>query len=91
MIRETRDHRMPVMQVKVQLLAEPAERAYDVERVWQSAGDRVVNVSDHVGQPVIPVVRCPKPSPGWRSQNLAEVCLIPAWPTSMQQLTRSAS
>jgi hypothetical protein len=32
--------------VKVRMLTEPAERAYDIKNVWQCAADRVLNIGD---------------------------------------------
>gem|GEM_PF-1379194 len=53
MITETWDERMPIMQVKVHRLAEPANRAYDIEHVWQGASHRVLDVRHQVGQAVV--------------------------------------
>ena len=53
MITETRDEGMPVMKVKVYRLAEPANRAYDVEHVRQGAPHRVLDVRHQVGQAVV--------------------------------------
>src|SRR5438128_1755175 len=44
---------MPVVQVEVHVLAEPAKRACDVEHMWQGAFHRVLNVRYQVGQSVV--------------------------------------
>ena len=53
MIPETGDEGMPVVQVEVHVLAEPAERAYDVEHMRQGASHRVLDVRHEVGQAVV--------------------------------------
>ena len=53
MITETWDEGMPIMQVKVHMLAESAKRAYDVEHVRQGASHRVLDVRHQVGQTVV--------------------------------------
>jgi hypothetical protein len=52
-IPETWDEGMPIVQVKVQVLAEPGERTRDLEHMRQRASHRVLDVRDQVGQPVI--------------------------------------
>ena len=53
MITETWDERMPIVQVKVHRLAEPAKRAYDVEHVRQGASHRVLDIRHQIGQAVV--------------------------------------
>ena len=53
MVTETWDEGMPIMQVKVHMLAEPAKGAYDVEHVWQGASHRVLDIRDQVGQAAV--------------------------------------
>jgi len=45
-IGEAWDEGMPVVQVKMDLLAESADRTCDVEHVSQGASDRILNVCD---------------------------------------------
>src|SRR5689334_8354242 len=44
---------MPVVQVEVHMLADPAKRSDDLEHMRQSASHRVLNVCYQAGQPVI--------------------------------------
>ena len=53
MITQTRDEGMPIVQVKVHVLAEAANRAYDVEHMGQGASHRVLDVRHQVGQAVV--------------------------------------
>src|SRR6476619_85882 len=53
MVPEARDEGMPVVQVEVHMLAEPAKRSDDLEHVRHSASHRVLNVCYQAGQPVI--------------------------------------
>ncbi len=53
MVPESRDEGMPVVQVEVHGLAEPAQRADDGEHMRQSASHRVLNVCHQAGQPVV--------------------------------------
>ena len=55
---------MPVVQVEVQVLAEPAQRARDVEHGRQRASHRVLNVRDQLGQPVIRRAEVAQAQPG---------------------------
>ncbi len=53
MIPQTRDEGMPVVQVKVHVLAEPAKGARDLQDMRQGACRRVLDVRDQVGQAVV--------------------------------------
>lgn len=54
MIRQTRNKRVPVVQVKMHGLAEPDDRASDVEYVFHGTPDRGLDVRDQFGQaPVV--------------------------------------
>ena len=53
MIPEAWDEGMPVVQVKVHVLAEPAKRTCDLEHVWQGSCHRVLDVCHQVGQAVV--------------------------------------
>ena len=53
MIPEAWDERVPIVQVKVHVLAETAKRAGDVEHMWQGAFHRVLDVRHQVGQAVV--------------------------------------
>jgi hypothetical protein len=44
---------MPIVQVKVHVLAEPAKRMCDVEHVWQGSCHRILDVCHQVGQAVV--------------------------------------
>lgn len=44
---------MPIVQVKVHVLAEPTKRTRDVEHVWQGGCHRILDVCHQVGQAVV--------------------------------------
>jgi hypothetical protein len=52
-IPEPWDKGMPIVQVKVHVLAEPAKRTCDVEHVWQGSGHRVLDICHQVRQVVV--------------------------------------
>jgi hypothetical protein len=52
-IPEARDERVPIVQVKVHMLAETAKRTCDVEHMRQGASHRVLDVRHQVGQTVV--------------------------------------
>jgi hypothetical protein len=52
-IPETWDEGMPIVEVKMHMLAEPGKRTGDLEHMGQRASHRVLNVGDQVGQPVV--------------------------------------
>ena len=66
-------------------------RTDDVENVLHGAADRLLDIRDQIGQAASSGLRLPRLRPGWLRTNLADACRTPRWPTSMQQLTRSAS
>src|SRR5512132_1523066 len=55
---------MPIVQVKVQVLAEPGKRTRDVEHMRQRASHRVLNVGYQVGQPVVHRAELPEVQAG---------------------------
>lgn len=59
MIRETRNKWVPIVQVKMHGLAEPADRASDVEYVFHGTSHRGLDVCDQIRQ--APVVRMEVP------------------------------
>ena len=63
MIGEARDEGMPIVQVEVDALAEPANRARDVEHIPHRLTDGILNVGDQVGQPAVPRAKVPQAQP----------------------------
>ena len=60
MIMETWGEGMPIMQVEMELLAEPADRAGHVEHARQCAAHRVLHLGGELGQPAVPGVKVPE-------------------------------
>jgi len=52
-IPEPRDKGMPIVQVKVHVLTEPAKRTCDVEHVWQGSCHRILDVRHQVRQAMV--------------------------------------
>src|SRR5512140_3477548 len=82
---------MPIVQVEMNVLAERADRADEIDHVPPGVVHRILDVCDQVRQPASSGVSLPRLRPGWQRLNLADACLMPTWPMSMQQLTCSAS
>ena len=97
MIREARDERMRVVQVEVQALAEPADRAGDVEHVSHGAAHRVLDVGGQLGQPGVAGAEVPEVQAGMAAgepggrQPVAEVADIDAAATRSTSWSFSAT
>ena len=91
MIRETRDEGMPVVQVEMHVLADRADRRMTSSTSCAALPTASWTSAARSGNRPSCGLRPPRLRPGWLRPNLADACLMPTWPTSMQQLTRSAS
>lgn len=60
MIRETRNKWVPIVQVKMYRLAEPADRASDVEDVSHGTSHRGLDVCDQAGQSCVARMKVPE-------------------------------